>query len=38
MVVCSMFFKFTFLYLIAGKRDGSHMSPFSPLFSDNTER
>jgi len=34
----SLFVKYTFLYLFAGKMDGSHVVPFSPLFTDTKER
>nr|AQX92138.1 Om [Nannochloropsis oceanica] len=34
----SLFIKYTFLYLFAGKMDGSHVVPFSPLFTDTKER
>lgn len=34
----SMFVKYTLLYLLAGKMDGSHVVPFSQLFTDTTER
>ena len=35
---CSLLIKYTFLYLFAGKMDGSHISPFSELFTDTKER
>ena len=34
----TMFVKFTFFYLLAGKRDGSHVNPIGTLFTDTTER
>ncbi|TFJ86925.1 hypothetical protein NSK_002013 [Nannochloropsis salina CCMP1776] len=34
----SLFIKYTFLYLFAGKLDGSHVLPTSPLFSGTKER
>lgn len=34
----SMFVKFTFFYLVAGKCDGSHVYPGSSLFQNTTER
>jgi hypothetical protein len=34
----TMFVKFTFIYLLAGKRDGSHVCPFGKLFTDRKER